>query len=302
MQCSEPFLPDILSMQSKMHPDPTYEIDVSILIAAHNRVELTRDCLDSVFAHADPGIAMEIIVTDDCSSDGTDAFLASVGGRVRIISNAVRRCFGESMNRAALESRGKYLCLLNNDTLVTPGWLIKLLDAARADPAVGVVGNLHVTPATGRINHAGMVFDQECHALHLYRDLDAAYPPAHVTREFQMVTGACWLVPRALFLELNGFDLVFKNGCEDADFCLRARQLGRKVLYVGDSMIYHHGASSPGRMDHEGSNLEYFYRKWRGRIKPDLEEYLRRDRMSGGQQDVETPELPQIRDERGTPA
>jgi len=266
-------------MESKSQSGLAPRIEVSILIAAYNRVELTRACLESVFAHADPGVAVEIIVTDDCSSDGTQAFLTSLGGRVRVISNAVRQCFGENMNRAAIVARGEYLCLLNNDTLVTPGWLVKLLDAARRDPEIGVVGNLHITPATGRINHAGMAFDRELRAHHLYRDMDPAYAPAHVTREFQLVTGACWLVPRGLFLELNGFDPIFRNGCEDADFCLRVRRLGRKVLYVGESMIYHHGASSPGRMDHEESNLKIFHQKWDGHIRPDLDDYLRDDRM-----------------------
>jgi hypothetical protein len=262
---------------SKLGSLPKSQADVSILIAAYNRIELTRACLDSIFAEADPGMTVEVIVTDDCSSDGTDAFLKSLGQEVRVISNGVRRSFGENMNRAAYEARGEYLCLLNNDAVVTPGWLARLLDAARKDPAVGVLGNLHITPATGKIDHAGMVFDREYNALHLYRGMDSSYRPAHLTREFQMVTGACWLVPRTLFLRMDGFDPIFKNGCEDTDFCLRLPLLDRKVLYVGDSVIYHHGASSPGRMDHEEANLNYFYSKWRGRIRPDLDDYLRRD-------------------------
>lgn len=256
---------------------PKSQADVSILIAAHNRIELTRACLESVFANADPGMTVEVIVTDDCSDDGTAAFLKSLGQKLHVISNGVRRNFGGNMNRAACEARGEYLCLLNNDTVVTPGWLARLLDAARKDPAVGVVGNLHITPSTGRIDHAGMAFDREYNAVHLYRGMDASYPPAHLKREFQMVTGACWLVPRTLFLQMEGFDSGFKNGCEDTDFCLRLPLLDRKVLYVGDSVIYHHGASSPGRMDHEEANLDYFYSKWRGRIRPDLDDYLRRD-------------------------
>ena len=254
-----------------------FPIAVSILIPVHNKVELTRACLDSVFATADARIPVEIIVTDDCSSDATADYLASLGERIRVISNPARRCFGENMNQAAREARGEFLCLLNNDTIVTPGWLGKLVEAARKDPSVGIVGNLQITPATSKIDHAGIVFDQGCHAHHLYRGMEADYPPAHLTREFQMVTGACWLLPRELFIAMGGFDPAFKNGFEDADFCLRVRQLGRKVLYVGDSMIYHHGASSPGRMDHEMANLQYFLRKWRGQIEPDLDDFLRRD-------------------------
>ena len=181
------------------------------------------------------------------------------------------------MNAAAGLARGTYLCLLNNDTFVTPGWLAPLVQAARSDPTIGVVGNRHLTPSTGKINHAGMVFDELGRPIHLYPGKDADFPPAQISREFQILTAACWLVPRDLYLELDGLDTAFKNGFEDVDFCLRCRERNRKMFYVADSVIFHYGQSSPGRTDYDQENALLFRRKWHNKICPDLQDYLIRD-------------------------
>jgi GT2 family glycosyltransferase len=259
-------------------PQPyAHALHVSILVPVHNRCDLTRACFDSLAAHDDPAVSTELIAIDDCSTDETPEYLHSLGNRVRAVRNDVRQCFGQNMNRAARLARGKYLCLLNNDTYVTPGWLTALVDAAERDPSVGVVGNKHLFPGTGKLNHAGMVFDDNGHPWHLYPGLDPDLPAANVSREFQIVTAACWLVPRELFLALGGFDEQFHNGFEDVDFCLRVRQQHRKVYYCAASTIYHYGQSSPGRTDNDKANWEYFKKKWAGRVVPDMHLYQARD-------------------------
>jgi len=214
---------------------------------------------------------------DDCSTDGTADYLALLGDQIHVLRNEARGCFGHNMNEAAAVARSENLVLLNNDTEVTPFWLRRMLDTARADPTIGVIGNCQLYPGTSRINHAGVVFDEQCRPIHLYKDWPADFPPANVSRDFQALTGACLLVPRAVFRELGGFDPEFRNGYEDTDFCLRARQRGYRVRYVADSVIYHHIGSSPGRFDNEGTNEQYFAAKWTGRIVPDQQDYLARD-------------------------
>jgi GT2 family glycosyltransferase/glycosyltransferase involved in cell wall biosynthesis len=250
---------------------------VSLLIPVHNRVELTRACLDSIFRHVDPDIAVEIIIVDDCSTDGTADYLSSLGDRIRVLRNEARGCFGHNINKAAAVARSDYLVLLNNDTEVTPFWLRHMLDAVRADRTIGVVGNRQLYPSTGNINHAGVVFDEQCRPVHLYPDKPADFPPANISRDFQTLTGACLLVPRAVFRELGGLDPEFRNGHEDTDFCLRARQRGYRVRYVAGSVIYHHIGSSRGRYDSEGENERRFAAKWGGKIVSDLHDYVTRD-------------------------
>jgi len=246
---------------------------VSILIPVHNRLDLTRACVASIFDTASASVPFEILVIDDGSTDGTAGYLDTLGPNVAVIQNETRKSFAEKINLAASVARGEFLCLLNNDTLVTSGWLEKLLAAVRNDPGIAVVGNLHLTPETGLINHAGMVFNAQGFPVHLYRGQPADFRPALVSQEFQTVTAACWLVAKRIFLDLGGFDPVFKNSFEDVDFCLRARQGGYKIFYAADSVIYHHGLSTPGRTDHEQANAEYFQSKWGGSIVPDLDKY-----------------------------
>jgi len=260
-------------MNEQTAPDEAVAPAVSILIPVHNRLEMTRACLESIFANADSSPSFEILVVDDGSTDGTAAYLDSLAPRVRALPSATRESFAQKMNRAAPLAHGEFLCLLNNDTLVTPGWLANLLAAAQRDSGIGVVGNLQLTPGTERINHAGMVFDAQGNSHHLYEGQPADFWPARISREFQIVTAACWLVRKRVFLELGGFDPGYVNGFEDVDFCLRARQSGYAIFYAGDSVIYHHGSSTPGRTDHEPANAARFKSKWQAAIVPDLEKF-----------------------------
>jgi len=117
------------------------------------------------------------------------------------------------------------------------------------------------------------VFDTHGDPVHLYRGQPADFRPALISQEFQALTAACWLVKKRIFLELGGFDPVYKNSFEDVDFCLRARQKGHRIFYCADSVIYHHGLSTPGRTDHELANARYFKSRWGASIVPDLDKY-----------------------------
>jgi GT2 family glycosyltransferase len=247
---------------------------VSILIPVHNGLAFTRACLESIAATDDVSLVEEILVLDDGSDDGTAEYLDALGGRVRRISSETRQTFAEKINRAAPLARSEYLCLLNNDTTVTPGWLRSLLAAARDDPGAAIIGNRQLVPKTGLIDHAGVVFSSRGFPMHLYRGQPADFWPAQISQEFQVVTAACWLVTKRTFLELGGFDPVFRNGWEDVDFCLRARQKGLRVFYTAESVIYHHVSSTPGRTDHEMANVEYFQCKWAGTIVSDLDKFF----------------------------
>jgi GT2 family glycosyltransferase/glycosyltransferase involved in cell wall biosynthesis len=254
-------------------PAPAMAICVSLLIPVHNRLDLTAACLESLFQFADPAISTEIIIVDDCSTDGTAEYLASLRPTIRSVRNTSRHNFGYNMNEAAKVATGEFLCLLNNDTLVTKGWLKSLVAALRREPNIGIAGNKQLTPGSGKINHAGMVFDARNRAVHLYPGKPADFPPSNVSRDFQIVTAACWLVRKQLFTELGGFDLNFKNGFEDVDLCLRVKQAGMRVHYVAESVIYHYGQSSPGRTENDLANEKYFIKKW-GVISSDIDQYL----------------------------
>lgn len=235
---------------------------VSILIPVHNGLGFTQACLESIWTHANDAIPCEILVLDDLSTDGTAEYLEALGSRIRVLHSPPQTPFAEKMNEAAERAEGEYLCLLNNDTLVTKGWLEELLVPIRQDPEIAVVGNRHLTPETGQINHAGMVFQPNGSPSHLYRGEPSEFWPARISQEFQCLTAACWMIAKRRFIELGKFDTAFRNGFEDVDFCLRARKKGFRVFYNADSVIYHHGVSTEGRMDHEAANLALFLIRW----------------------------------------
>jgi len=246
---------------------------VSIIIPVHNRIDLTVPCLDSIYRCAAGNLATELIVIDDASTDGTAECIRERYPDVKLIQNARRQSFGANINAAAKLARGRHLCLLNNDTIVLPNWLGPMVEAAENDPTIGVVGNRHLWPDSEKINHGGMAFDKRYEPVHIHVGQKPEFAPALVDREFQILTAACWVVPKHVFDELGGFDLQFKNGFEDMDFCLRAKERGLKVWYVGKSVIYHYGQSTPGRTVNDAENASRFQQKWRGKIRPDLHEF-----------------------------
>lgn len=261
---------------------------VSIIVPAGHGLQMTRDCLESVFATASKSIPCEMVVVEDPSRDDTAAYLLSLGSRVRVHRAAPEKSLAENYNLAACEASGEFLCLLGGDATVTAGWLEKLLVAMEGDPGIGVVGNRHLDPETGHITHAGMVINTQGKPLPIYSKQPADFWPALINQEFQILNGTCWLVRKPLFLELRGFDTDLQNGYEDADFCLRMRQSGYKCFYAAESVIYH--ALSPAHPRQDQNSWELFRCKWGPCITPDFETFYG---VSEGVPEVEEKPMPQ---------
>ncbi len=252
---------------------------VSIIVPAHECAAMTEACLRSIAAHT--ALRYEVLLIDDASGPEAAAALAAqaqADPRLRLLRNETRRSYSENNNAAARLAAGRYLCLLNNDTLVTAGWLRALVAVAERRPDAGVIGNRHLFPDTGRLHHCGIGFDGDGHPVHLHPGSDPAAYAVGIERELQAVTFACVLIPRAVYEELGGLDEAYRNGYEDCDFCLRAREAGRPVLYTPASTIYHHGQATPGRKDHDSANCRLFLERWSGRLDRDLRRVSRRDR------------------------
>uniref|UniRef100_UPI0013EC6CC6 glycosyltransferase family 2 protein n=1 Tax=Aquisphaera insulae TaxID=2712864 RepID=UPI0013EC6CC6 len=115
----------------------------SIIIPCWNEVAYTRQCLAAVIRHTTR--PFEIVVIDNGSTDGTHLYLAGVADGasipVTVIRNAANRGFPAAVNQGlAAAARGEFLVLLNNDAVVTDGWLDQLVALASSDPRIGLVG------------------------------------------------------------------------------------------------------------------------------------------------------------------
>jgi tetratricopeptide (TPR) repeat protein len=117
------------------------QVPASIIIPVFNNLELTQNCLESIWEHTPPEL-FEIIVVDNGSSDGTPAFLKQLAteGKIRLIANDTNLGYAKACNQGARAARGGYLIMLNNDTLVTDGWLNALIEAVAKDDNLAVVG------------------------------------------------------------------------------------------------------------------------------------------------------------------
>lgn len=233
----------------------------SIVIPVMNKVELTKQCLLAL-ADVTHGIEYEVIIVDNGSSDGTQEFLGSMGGDVRVIRNQGNAGFAKACNQGAQAARGEYLVFLNNDTIPITGWLNALVQEVEAHQDVGVVGS-KLLYADGTVQHAGVVFAREwLTPYHHHRKMAADAPFVNQRREFQSVTAACMLVRRGLFSEVGGFDERYRNGFEDVDVCLKIKQQGWRVIYQPSSVLYHLESQTPGRKDHDVENHRLFTARW----------------------------------------
>jgi len=257
--------------------------DVSVVMPVFNKLELTRVCLESIH---DVGAeaSFEVIVVDNGSSDGSLEWLRGQEkqGRLRLVVNPDNLGFARGCNLGAAAARGRYILFLNNDMQVLEDWLDPLVSTLDRDPEAGIAGAKLLFP-DNTIQHAGVALvdfqlpeGSHLSGVHLSYKLPAHASGSTQPQYNQIVTGACLLVRRELFQELEGFDEGFWNGNEDVDFCLRAGRLGWRTVYRPESVIYHFESQSGSqRWTRTRQNIERLDRLWRGKAKPD---YTTRDK------------------------
>ncbi|MBI5771745.1 MAG: glycosyltransferase family 2 protein [Verrucomicrobia bacterium] len=238
-------------------------MQVSVIIPLYNNLALTRACVDSLQATLPAGLAHEIILVDDGSTDGTRDWLATLVPPFRVVLNERNLGYAAANNRAAALAHGRFLALLNNDLVLLPGWLGPMLRAhASLLDAAGVIGNVQLDARSGAIDHTGIIINHQGKPVH-----DRALPSAlsrffTTIRRIPAVTGACLLLERKLWRQLGGFDEAFINGGEDVDLCFRALASGRTNAVALTSVIRHHVSSSAGRKLHDEQNSRRLARRW----------------------------------------
>lgn len=259
-------------------------LDVSVVIPVYGQAELTRGCLESIFAHP-PGCSIEVIVVDNASPPSVARVLEPFSGRIRVIRNDANLGFARACNQGAQGALGRHVLFLNNDIEVHAGWLDPLVAVLDRNPFAGAAGSLLLYPG-GKVQHAGIVFCRERTGrpavvpYHFHSGSEPTSPWVTRPRELQAVTGACMLVRRDLFELLDGFDAGYWNGLEDVDLCLRLGECGFKVFYEPGSVLTHHeSAAGPERWSGLVRNLERFDARWGARVSPDDTEQCLEDGM-----------------------
>src|SRR5439155_9751401 len=200
-----------------------------------------RRSLEALVTHIE--VPFEVIVVDNASPDGTaDRLRENVRGAT-VIRNPTNVGFGAGSNLGALHARGAYLCLLNSDAMVLPGWLDPLLEAlAPADVAAAVPCLLELD---GAVQEAGSILGSDGATLAYGRGCRPQDPAVRFPRRIDYGSAACMVVKRHEFAAVGGFHPAFGVGyCEDVDLCLELASRGRWTVFGPLSRVVHVGAAS----------------------------------------------------------
>jgi GT2 family glycosyltransferase len=209
----------------------------SIVLVTHNALAHTRLCIQSLVRNTHVP-AWEALVVDNGSTDGTAAWLRDTAAQhhwLRVIPNAENRGFAAACNQGLHEARGEAFVLLNNDTLVPPDWLPRLLRPLE-DPSAGLV-----CPSTnGAANEARIGVPYRTWA-----EMEAFAAWCHLTYGDQveplaMVPMFCAALTRTTFGRVGNLDERFRLGMfEDDDYSRRAQSCGLELLCARGAFVHH---------------------------------------------------------------
>lgn len=243
---------------------------VSIVIPVFGKIAYTIACLRSLVEHASDTL-FEVIVVDDASPDATPDRLARIDG-IRVVRNPCNLGFVGSCNAGAKSAVGEYIVFLNNDTVVTPGWLDALLQCFAQESQAGLVGAQLVYP-DGRLQEAGGIVFSDGSGWNYGRLDDPADPRYAFRREVDYCSGAAIMLPRALFTQLGGFDERYAPAYyEDTDLAFGVRAAGKKVFYEPRSRVVHFEGVTAGTDTGSGMkryqviNRSKFQEKWQDKL------------------------------------
>jgi predicted O-linked N-acetylglucosamine transferase (SPINDLY family)/GT2 family glycosyltransferase len=248
-------------------PPPGDEL-ASIIVLCCNEAQYTRLCLESVLRHT--RAPYELVLVDNGSTDDTPALLEEVRSRpgperVAVLRSEVNVGFPAGCNQGLARARGEYLVFLNNDTVVTDGWLEGLVRWALHDwPRVGMVGPLTSYSRPPQQVPVGYARLEEMPAFAERLRRENAGRALGVER----LAGFCLLARREVMEKVGGFDERFGVGFFDDDaLSVRALRAGYKLLVAQDVFVHHFGSRTFAGLGIDCTtqlkeNFERFRAKW----------------------------------------
>jgi len=235
----------------------------SIILPVKNDIEYTRVCLDSIRNNTNLEDG-EIIVVDNNSTDNTAEYLATLNW-ISVIKISEDKGFTSVLNRGINSASGRYIIVLHNDTVVTSGWMDKLIEKFRADSRIAAVGPKS-NFAAGTQFDFNANYSNEDQMYEYYDKLSAKYKNQY--REVTSLESFCIAFKSEIFEEIGDYDERYgSNGFEDEDISYRINRQGYTLALSEDSYVHHYGDSyfdnNSGKYNKKNSkNLDVFKKKW----------------------------------------
>lgn len=248
-------------------------IDISIVIVNYNVKDFLEQCLISIFK-AKRNFSLEIFVVDNASTDGSVDYLSPIFTNVKFISSTENLGFSKANNIAIKQATGKYLLILNPDTILAEDTLEAMYNYMEQHPEVGISGckvlnsdgTFQVacrrgfpTPWTSFCKLFGLqkLFPKS----KLFARYNQTFRSENESYYIDAVIGAFMFCDTKLIQELGGFDEVYFMYGEDLDLCRSVQLAGRKVAYFSETSIIHFKGESTRRSSI--NEIKHFYESMR---------------------------------------
>lgn len=245
-------------------------MDLSVIIVSYNTKDLLKQTIESVI-QTTSNITYEIIVSDNDSKDGSIDMVKDQFPEVLLIENKANLGFSKGNNVAIERAKGRYILLLNSDTVVKENCLEQCVRYMDSNKNIGALG-CKVILISGELDHAckrgfptpeaSLYYMLKLHKLFPGNKKLGTYCAAHVGNdeiaEVDALMGAFMMLPKAVIDQIGMLDEEFFMYGEDLDWCYRIKEAGYKVVYYPKAQIVHYkGASSKKK---RGKTIYEFHR------------------------------------------
>ena len=244
-------------------------IDLSIIIVNYNVKEFLLNLLESIH-HATQNISSEIIVVDNNSNDGSISAVKQKHPQVYTIENKENLGFGKANNQGLEICKGKYILMINPDTLVRENTFDKMIRFLQENPKVGLAGCKVLNPdgtlqlacrrsfpgpwvSLTKVIGLSKLFPKS----KLFAKYNLTYLPENESYEVDAVSGSFMMLSREAYKKTNGFDPDFFMYGEDLDLCFRVQKNGLKVFYFCETEIIHYKGESTKRSTIDETRIFY---------------------------------------------
>jgi len=244
-------------------------IDLSIIVVNFNVKEFLKNLLDSI-KKASQNFSLEIIVVDNASDDGSVEMIKDKFPEIILIENKSNLGFGKANNQGLKIAKGKFILLINPDTLVAEDTFVKMIDFFNANPDTGMAGCKILNPdgtlqlacrrsfpgpwtAFTKVTGLSTLFPKS----KLFAKYNLTYLDENQTYEVDAISGSFMMLRKEVYEKVGGFDEQFFMYGEDLDLCYRIQKAGYKIYYVHTTQIIHYKGESTKRSSLDETKIFY---------------------------------------------